>query len=185
MSWLRTSLSPGRVFAGICGVVLWCLLQGQFTLVNVLAGCVVVAVLLTLIGPRGRHRYQPHPLGMMRFCAVVTWSLVTSSVQVMIATFVPTAERTSGRFVEVTLPGASPVSMTLVANAISVTPGTITLDAALSSDGVATMTIHVFGDIVDDEFRRDIADLHRLALGCVTATQAAATATDDVGEVSA
>ncbi|NLA36775.1 MAG: Na+/H+ antiporter subunit E [Actinobacteria bacterium] len=169
-------ISSGRIVAAIAFVALWVLLQGEWSLANLLGAAIVVGGVALLVPTGGPVALHAHPLGIGRFLVVVAWSLVTSSVQVMIATFFPTPERTAGRFVEVTLHGASAASLTLVANAISVTPGTLTIEADLDDAGTATLVVHVFGTVERDRFQVDTEALHRLALGAVTAV-AHATAT--------
>ena len=154
----------GRLGTAVTLVALWILLQGELSAANAVAAVLVVGAVLTLLPALGGAGNAPRPLGIAKFVAVVLWSLVRSSLTVMAATIRPTPERTRGSFVNVTLDAATPLSLTLVANAISVTPGTITLDSTLDDDGTARLSVHVFGAVDDSEFQTECDELHRLAL---------------------
>ena len=65
----------------------------------------------------------------------------------------------------VELPGATPLVTTLVANAITLTPGTLTVTAG--SDP-AVLHVHVLGLGDLDEFRAEILDLQRRASAAFT-----------------
>jgi multicomponent Na+:H+ antiporter subunit E len=152
-AWLR--VPP---FVGL--VVLWLLLVGEVTVGNVLGGLAVAAgieLLVPLRLPRTRHRV--HPGALASLTAFVGWSLVTSSWTVLVATLAPTPERLRAGIVRVELPGTSSEWVTtLVANAISLTPGTMTLDATM---GPPVLQVHVLGLGDLDEFRAEVLDLHR------------------------
>ena len=147
-------------------VVTWVALNGELTVGNVLAGAAVSALVL------GAFRLEPsrwghtwHPLAFARFLGFVGVSLVTSSVQVIRAVLFPTPARLRAGIVRVELPDTSPLVVTMVANAISLTPGTLTLTA---SNRPAVLHVHVLGLDDVEHFRRSIADLHRRAAAAFT-----------------
>lgn len=147
-------------------LVVWALLNGELTVGNVLAGGAVAAglVLLFPLEPSSaRHRLRP--VGLARFVGFVVASLVTSSARVVRTVLRPTAPRLRAGIVRVDLPATSPLVVTLVANAISLTPGTLTLTA---TNDPAVLHVHVLGlDDVDD-FRAGVLDLHRRAAAAFT-----------------
>jgi multicomponent Na+:H+ antiporter subunit E len=152
-SWLR--VPP---FVGL--VVLWLLLLGEVTVGNVLGAVVVAAAIELLVPlrlPGTGHRV--HPGALISLTAFVGWSLVTSSWAVLVATLAPTPARLRAGIVRVELPGTSSEWVTtLVANAISLTPGTMTMEATM---GPPVLQVHVLGLGDLDEFRAEILDLHR------------------------
>lgn len=143
--------------------VLWVLLQGDLTVGNVVAGLAVGAlvVLAVPLAPAAR-RHRIHPLGLLRYVLFVLWNLVTSSVVVVVTSIRPTPERVRSGIVRVDLPGAAPLVTTLVANAITLTPGTLTVSAETGEAG-GVLHVHVLGLGDVEEFRASIADLHRRA----------------------
>lgn len=145
---------------------IWVLLNGRPHVANVLGGLVVSAVVLIafpLAAEDRRHRF--HPLATVRFALHVAWNLVTSSLAIVIAVLAPTPARLRAGIVRVELPGASPLVVTLVANAITLTPGTLTMTA--QSDP-AVLHVHVLGLGDVDEFRASVHDLHRRATAAFT-----------------
>ena len=74
-------------------------------------------------------------------------------------------ERSSGGIVKVRLDAESPLTATLVANAITLTPGTMTLTARLDP---AELTVHVLGLGDTDEFRASVEDLERRVVAALT-----------------
>jgi multicomponent Na+:H+ antiporter subunit E len=148
--------------------VTWVLLQGDLTVGNVVGGVVVglVVMLAVPLAPAPRH-HRLHPLGLARFVAFVLGNLVTSSIAVVITALAPTPARVRSGIVRVELPGATPLVATMVANAITLTPGTLTLTAE-TGDGGAVLHVHALGLGEVDAFRDEIADLHRRARAAAT-----------------
>lgn len=144
----------------------WVLLNGELSAANVLGGLAVAAgVLVSVpIAPVAR-RHDVHPVAALRFLGFVLWSLVTSSLAVLVTSLRPTDERLRSGIVRVVLPGASPLVTTLVANAITLTPGTLTVTAE-ADPGVLHVHALGLGDL--DEFRAEIADLHARAAAAFT-----------------
>ncbi|MPY92891.1 MAG: Na+/H+ antiporter subunit E [Acidimicrobiia bacterium] len=147
-------------------VVAWVLLNGELTVGNVVAGAIAAAVLLALFPLEGaRWQHQLHPLGLARFLGFVAVSLVTSSAQVIRTVLRPSAPRLRAGIVRVELPATSPLVVTLVANAISLTPGTLTLTA---TNEPAVLHVHVLGLGDVEAFRRSVVDLHGRATAAFT-----------------
>lgn len=145
-------------FVGL--VALWLLLMGEVTVPNVVGAIVVttlIEVLVPLRLPRSRHRV--HPVALVRLGAFVGWSLVTSAWTVLVTALAPTPPRLRAGIVRVELPpSASEWVTTLVANAITLTPGTMTLEATMAPP---VLQVHVLGLGDVEGFRDEILDLHR------------------------
>jgi multisubunit Na+/H+ antiporter MnhE subunit len=152
-------------------VAAWIGLNGEVTWANVVAGTLVAVGLLAVVGlaPVPWH-HQFHPVGFARFVGFVLWSLVLSSLAVARTVLWPTPERVRAGIVEVHLEDTSPLVLTMVANAITLTPGTITVTAQLRP---AVLTVHVLGLGDLDEFRDSVADLQRRATAAFTPREGA------------
>lgn len=163
-AWLR--LPP---FVGL--VAVWLLLQGEVTVGNLVGGVAVAAVIVGLVPlDRPRRGHTVHPVALARLAAFVGWSLVTSVWRVLVATLAPTPARLRAGIVRVDLPaGSSDWVTTLVANAITLTPGTMTLTATA---GPPVLHVHVLGLGDVEEFRADVLDLHRRVDAAFTPAEA-------------
>ncbi|WCO67275.1 Na+/H+ antiporter subunit E [Iamia majanohamensis] len=169
MSWLRRRGAWILVLTAI-----WVLLNGEPSVGNIIGG-VLVAVLVLVAFPLaptpGATSHRFHPWAALSYVGFVLWNLLTSSVQVVVAVLAPTPARLRAGIVRVELPGATPLVVTLVANAITLTPGTLTVTA--ESDP-ATLHVHVLGLGDVEEFRAGVADLHARATAAFTPTPAEA-----------
>jgi multicomponent Na+:H+ antiporter subunit E len=86
---------------------------------------------------------------------VFLWDLLTSSIQVAIAVLLP-GERTRPRLVSVPLRARSGLEITLVANFISLTPGTLSVDV---SEDRETLLVHdLFAGESGDGTRAGVRD---------------------------
>ena len=112
---------------------MWVALQGELTVGNVVAGMCVVAV-VELLFPSAPRRVRVHPIAAARLALFVLWSLVVSSWHVMVAVVAPTPRRVRTSIVPVALSGASHLTAVLTANAITLTPGTLTVDITGDTD---------------------------------------------------
>lgn len=137
----------------------WLLLQGELSVGNVVGGTVLALVLVEVFPvhrPEVRHRL--HPWGFLRFVAFVLYSLVVSSWEVIKVIVRPTPANLRSGIVRVRLSAESPLTTTIVANAVTLTPGTMTLTARVDP---AELHIHVLGLADPDEFRESVHDLER------------------------
>ena len=143
-------------------LVLWIALWGELSVANVASGVVVLAVTELLFGGGAKGRHVLRPVGAVKALGYVGWSLVTSSLQVVRAVLVPDASRVATSVQEVTLAGDSPFVASIVANAITLTPGTMTLELDAST---RTLSVHVLGEVDKAEFRESILKLERVIAG--------------------
>lgn len=145
----------------------WVLLNGDLTPANVAAG-IVVAVGVTLVAPLAPtpRRHHVHPVAVARFALFVVCSLVTSSWAVALTVLRPTDARLRAGIVRVPLPGATPLVTTLVANAITLTPGTLTVTAEAGDEPVLHVHALGLGDL--DAFRAEVHHLQARATAAFT-----------------
>jgi multicomponent Na+:H+ antiporter subunit E len=120
--------------------VVWVGLWGSVTAANVLGGLVVGLVLVVLLRPSpsaGPAVVAPVPL--LRFVLRFFADLVVSSLQVVRLVLRRRIELRQA-IVQVQVPGASDTLLTVLADAISLTPGTLTVDV---DPGTGTLYVHV------------------------------------------
>lgn len=164
-----------RLLPPLMVFVVWIALWGELTWANVASGVIVVAVVGAIIRPVPRQ-HRVNPFALVALLGVFAGRLVTSSVTVVLAVVSPTPARLRSGVVAVQLSTDSLLVATIVADAISLTPGTLTLDArpaaevqpdARPGDGVV-LYVHVMGLDDPEDVRRDVAGLERRVLAAVS-----------------
>jgi len=163
-----------RLLPPLFVLLVWLALWGEVTLVNLGSGVVVVAI----IGLLFRHlppRHTLHPVALLHLLAVFVWRLASSSATVVVTVLAPTPARLRSGVVGVELSHPSPLIATIVADAISLTPGTLTLDCRYADDAAATgappvLYIHVLGLADPAMIRDDVWRLERLVVSAITPT---------------
>jgi len=175
----------------------WLALWGEISVANVVSGILVVTLIGLIIRPVPRE-HTLAPLALLRLLAVFVWRLFSSSMIVVAAVVAPTPARLRSGVVAVRLQHRSNLVATIVADAISLTPGTLTLDAhdpdhveqdppgAEEHDGEApadgsdhpphgdtpVLYIHVLGLDNPDAVRDDVRRLEELVIAAVTPNEA-------------
>lgn len=132
--------------------IAWVVLTGQYTVLNAAAGFAVSYGALWLIA-RGRagetyFRKVPQVFG---FVLYFVWELLVANVRVVISVLGPRANLKPG-IVAIPLDVKSDAEITMFANLITLTPGTLSLDVSADRSTLFVHAIHV-GDV--DEFIRD------------------------------
>jgi multicomponent Na+:H+ antiporter subunit E len=155
--WLARLLPPALL------LLVWVALQGSPSVGNLVAGAVVVAVVLWISGRRPRE-HVVHPWAALRFGVRFVGMLVESTWSVMITALRPTPERLRAAVVACPLENQTPLVATIVADAITLTPGTLTLDVRSEP---TVLYVHVLGAGDPDEVRADVAALERLVVAAV------------------
>jgi multicomponent Na+:H+ antiporter subunit E len=152
------------VFVVLVGV--WLLLEGELDVANV-AGGVVLGLFLTIVFPVSEHvvHHRLHPWAFAKFVVFVLYSLVISSWEVIKVIVHPTPTSLRSGIVRVRLQEDSPLTTTIVANAVTLTPGTMTLTARVDP---AELHIHALGLAEPDEFRASVHDLERRTVAALT-----------------
>ena len=162
-------------------VVVWVALWGDLSAANVASGVVVGVLVLALFPlPPTVHRRPSRlrPVAAARFLAWFTWKLAEASAVVAWEAVTP-RNRINEGIVAIPIRGVSDGVITLVANAISLTPGTLTLEVRRRP---AVLYVHVLHLHDIEAVRREIRHLEVLAIkafGPLEAARAIA-AGDDV-----
>jgi multicomponent Na+:H+ antiporter subunit E len=143
--------------------VLWIAMMGEVSVANVASGLVVVA-LVNWLFVHNHSRYVLRPLGAARLTLSVLKSLVTSSWQVVLAVLLPNAQRTATSVQHVQLKHGSAFIGAIVANAITLTPGTMSLE--LHAEDL-TLSVHVLGEVNEAKFQADVLALEDMVANAV------------------
>jgi len=135
--------------------IVWCSLTASFSEWNFIAGLAVGAVVIegyTL--SLAETHYFGNGVRLVRFTGYYLRLLVQSNLQVTQVVFNPS--RLAPRIVRYPVKGMSAVERTTLANAVTLTPGTLTIDE--SPDG-EWLYIHTMFGRDSGEVRREIDDL--------------------------
>jgi len=127
--------------------VFWMAVTEYFTLENFLVGFAISFLLLLLARPlfdTQSQRYFALAWKLPRFAALMVWEIVLSSVRVAQAVLSPNMKIKPG-IIAYPLEVKSDLEVTLLANLITLTPGTLSLD--VSND---RKVLYVHGMFVDD-----------------------------------
>lgn len=159
------SAVAGRLLMGAWLTLVWVLLWGSVTPANVLGGLAVAVLLLVLLPlPPVPSPGILRPAAMARFAGFFVVDLVRSSAQVAALVLRPRL-RLHQAVVAIPARGASDQLLTLLANAITLTPGTLTLEVDRPR---STLYVHVI-DVGEGpggvaRVRAEILHVERLAI---------------------
>lgn len=121
-----------RLLGSVVLLAVWVALWGEPSVGNLLSG-VLVIVAITVVFPVGpdvvadEDEGVPRPVAAAKFLVLFTWALLVANVQVVRDVLRPRL-RLAEAIVAVPLVSRSPVIATFVANAITLTPGTLTVE---------------------------------------------------------
>ena len=121
-----------RVLNSVVLLAVWVALWGEPSVGNVLTGVAAILV-INLVFPTGPDVVAAEDEGVarlgpaVRFLVIFAWALIVANVQVVVAVVRPRLRIAEG-VVAVPLISRSPIIATMVANAISLTPGTLTVE---------------------------------------------------------
>ena len=151
-----------RVVAVIVwSVVVWTALWGTMSVANVLWGAVLGGLSLVLLPVQHKdHRLPVRVVPMARFGLLFAWSLVKASAVVAWEVVTP-RNRINEGIVAIHLQTTSPGLITLIANAVTLTPGTLTLEVRHDPP---TLFVHVLHLRAIEDVRADIHHLEAVAL---------------------
>ena len=150
---------------------LWVVLWADLTVGNVLGGLIVALVVVGVARPTGvtgLERTNFRLISALMYTGYFLWQLAKSNLVVAWEIVTP-GLKIHRAIIAVPMHTTSAGVVTLIANSVTLTPGTVTIYAAEkpSSDGGSverTLFIHVlhFKDV--DSVRRDVLQLERLAI---------------------
>lgn len=155
----------GRVVIATWLVVMWVLLWGDVNLANLASG-IVLATALVVVFPPGATNDDPiivRPVATASFLAWFLWALIATNVAVAKEVLQP-AGRSQIRTAVVATPlrTRSGRLATIIANAITLTPGTLTVDAR---GRPAVLYVHVLSFTDAASVVEEVADLERRVVG--------------------
>jgi multicomponent Na+:H+ antiporter subunit E len=163
-------------------VAVWLLLWGDVTVANVLSGLIVAGLVVALAGSRRRGQITVRPLAAVRFAAHFAVQLVVATAVVAWEVVTP-RNRIRTAIVAVPLHGCSDAVATLIADTISLTPGTLTVEVDRQP---LTLYVHVLHLRDVEQVRRDVRRIEVLAVRAFGNDEAlAGLAVDDTREVPA
>lgn len=129
-SWYRISMS-------VWLVVLWVALWGQITIANLVGGILVMAAITILLPlpQRAGSEERPtlRPLAAIRFLVYFAWLVAISNIQLAIQVLSPRPHLRPG-IVRLPLAHCTDAVVTVIANAITLTPGSITIEVHRDRD---------------------------------------------------
>jgi len=140
---------------------LWIILWRDLSVANLLSG-LIIGILAEVVRPwraleRAHHRVDP--IALARFVVYFLWKLLESNIVLAREVLTPRNSIETG-VIEVALGPCSDLVSAIVANAISLTPGTLTLEVRRSES--TRLYVHVLHLHDVDAARRDVATLTRL-----------------------
>ena len=165
-----TRLRAGRLALIVWLVVLWQLLWRDVSAANI-AGGVAVAVLVTVVRPSGAPLAAGHtlrPVRLLAFLGYFAWLLVGSNL-VVAREIVTRRDHIRSGIVAVPLGDTSELVTTVLADAITLTPGTLSVEVRRDPPRLYVHVLHV-REV--EGVRRDVLRLQRLVLRALGPTEA-------------
>jgi multicomponent Na+:H+ antiporter subunit E len=152
--------------------VLWVVLWQRPSAGNVVGGLVAAAIVLAVVPARrpARRDHALRPLRLAAFLGWFGWQLLLSNLVVAREVVTP-RDRIRTGIVRVPVRGCSDLVTTIVANAITLTPGTLTLEARRDPPTLYVHVLHLY-DL--DRVRRDILTTQRLVVRAIGSAEAIA-----------
>jgi multicomponent Na+:H+ antiporter subunit E len=151
-------------------VVLWLVLWRDASPANIASG-LVVGLAVVAVFPLRPARARDHtvrPLPLLVFLGYFAWQLVVSNIVVARQILTP-RDRVWTGIVAVPVPPGSDLVTTIVANAITLTPGTLTLEVTRDPP---MLYVHVLQVHDIDQVRRDIRTLQTLLVRAIGSAEA-------------
>lgn len=148
---------------------LWVLLWGDLTVQNLAAGVMIAVFVVVMAWPTGTRFTSStsfHPIAVLRYLVYFAGQLVVSNL-VVAREIVTPGSSLNRAIVAVPMHTSSAGINTLVANCVTLTPGTITVDVRVpdpGTGGVPTLYIHALHFVDPESARRDVYRLERYAV---------------------
>ena len=148
--------------------LVWAMLWGDFSIGSLLAGAGIALFVVWIGRPTDTHATQItsfHPLSALVFLGYFSWQLVKSNLLVAWAVVNPRSV-IHRAIVAVPMHVDSAGITTVVANAVTLTPGTLTVDVHdIEGDDLAPVIyVHVLQFTDADEVRSNVLRLERLVV---------------------
>ena len=151
-----------RILGPLLLLAFWLALWGEVSWANVISGVVVTgAISAWVIGSEHRSGYRVHPLGVLRLLGGLRVDLTRGSFRVAAAVLWPSEARLHAEIVEVELASDRPFTTTVVADMLSLVPGSLAIDTL---GGPPHLEVHVMGHGSAEEVRSEVARIEALVL---------------------
>lgn len=163
-------------------MLLWVALWDEVTLANVVGGLLVGVLIVVVVPPEPHIRAgaHVHPLHALRYVILLAWNLVESNLRLAWEIATP-GDGTRTGIIAVRMRGRSDLVVTLVANSITLTPGTLTVEVDRQGDDV-TLYVHALYTQDTEAVRRDVLQLEARAMRAFGSDDEAARAARGVEE---
>jgi multicomponent Na+:H+ antiporter subunit E len=165
-------LRTGSVLFVIWLVTMWILLWGELSLANVVGGLLVATVLLLAV-PRPEVQADApriRPLALLALLGWFVWKLFEANVKVAIEVVRPPGKaRIHPAIVAIALPGCPDGITTAVANFITLTPGTLTVEVDPAGP---VLFVHVMQFESVEGTRAEVYEIERRIVAAVGSTAA-------------
>lgn len=140
-------------------LLVWLAVTGSYTTASLVGGVVVVTLLMVLFRPlrpsRRVHRVRPVMLALYLWHFV--YELVRANIEVAKAVIQPSRVEHTRGVLEIPLPRSSRLVAAILANAVSLTPGTSIIEV---TEDPPSFHVHVLHVASIDTVRSSIAELH-------------------------
>lgn len=155
-----------RVISFLLLLAVWLLLWGRVTPANVVGGVLVIWFVLWIApsGPIVSGSYEPgrlHPVSAIIFSLIFLKELVLATWQVAVLVVIP--GRVHSGVIRVQLAVRSPRIATVVANAVTLTPGTMTIDDEVNDEGFV-LYVHALDATDPSGIRKGVKKFEQLAV---------------------
>lgn len=140
--WFGRPLWPHPLIS-LTLLVAWQMLAGHIT-----GGSLLLGGILAFVLPRATRRFWRHPVrirswpGLMRFAVIVVWDIVVSNLQA-VAWLLRKPSELQPAFFIFHLELDNPVAITVLANTITLTPGTVSADISSRQERLLIHGLHV------------------------------------------
>jgi monovalent cation/proton antiporter MnhG/PhaG subunit len=160
---------PAGALPAIVSVALlaaaWVGLWGDLSVANLAAGIAAgLAVVALIRPPAAAARLGLRPAGLLRFAGAFAAALVRGTLTVAREALDPDDSAIRQAVIRVDLPGSSRAALVLTADAVTLTPGSLTVEVDLER---SALYVHVLHFVEADAVRRDVERLHAVATGAV------------------
>jgi multicomponent Na+:H+ antiporter subunit E len=147
-------ISAAAMFsANLMVALVWVAMTGGFNIAGLLVGFVIGYVVLFLLQRvTGRSSYFFKSVRLVNFVLFYAWEVVRSNIEVAYDVVTP-GDRARPAVVAVPLDAKTDAEITLLANVLTMTPGSLSVDV---SDDRKVIYVHAMFVDDPDEFRRTI-----------------------------
>ncbi|MBB72184.1 MAG: hypothetical protein CMF50_07280 [Legionellales bacterium] len=130
-----------RFWGAILLLVIWCGISNSFSIINIACGIIVAIVIQQLVIP-GKLSFSLNPFALVYLLIYVIYELLISSIEVAWEVITP-KKRSQSVIIKLPLDCQSAAQVSLLANIISLTPGTLAVE--LEEDNHALIMHVMFG----------------------------------------